>query len=116
VVKRRRCSKCGKAGHYKVTCKKRSGKKSKVKAKKSKVKRDKGSGGWINFYHGGRTGKIWSYKIESSGKKARVVVRWGRRVGPYLTKAHGWTSKIGAIGKASALIASKIRKGYFPVL
>lgn len=130
----RHCGKCGKTGHYAVTCKK----KAKV-AKKTKgaVRRYRSTGsvtrsqrgrsfvgvgsGWLVLHHGGSTGKTqhdktWAVKIAKKGSGWAVVTRHGRRTGEKNeTVRKSTSSRASAEKAASALVRSKLRKGYYIV-
>lgn len=135
----RHCGKCGKAGHYRSTCSKKSLKKQAKAAKKAlkkskKVRHTSGSvtttrqgygpigkgRGWIAMYHGGRTGatqhdKTWSIKVVKKNGKCQVITRHGRRKGSQKETKRPLQSCAAAMAAAERLISSKFRKGYMMV-
>lgn len=77
-------------------------------------------GGWMSFYHGGRTGKTqhdktWGVKVVKVGSKYVVVTRHGRRTGQQNETRSRPMSFEAAIQKAGRLMNSKLNKGYLPI-
>jgi predicted DNA-binding WGR domain protein len=131
----RHCGKCGKTGHYAVTCKKTA--KKSAKKSKGSIRRYRSTGsvtrsqrgrsfvgvgsGWLALHHGGSTGKTqhdktWAVKVIKKGSGWAVVTRHGRRTGAKNETVRKATSSRAAAEKAaSTLIRSKLRKGYYIV-